>query len=421
MFFWKKTKRPDYEKLFASLISRLETIDRSEDSVRDILKGMLEVISATSGSVFLYQPRTRMFLLHQWLGERPLSVSVSGSFEFLEHLKNKPVVTFKDEIMALPKNSEVRSAGIHYFIQLSCAVAIPMVLKGNWIGVLNLGRKESGNYRDDEKALLALMGHWLGHHLSNVSLFREVEQQNRKLAELTELKSELLTNVTHELRTPLHGILGLTDLMLEGADGPTTPEMRGHLEMIKSAGDSLLELVNNILSLVQVEAHKGRMDMKRLDLMRLAQESAALYREILHQKGLTLALHLQPGLVAFGDDEQVRTVLMNLLGNAVKFTEKGQVEVLAVRSGDMVRVAVRDTGIGIPDDQQEKIFEDFRQASSSLNRAFGGAGLGLALAKKIVELHGGRIGVHSIPGKGSEFFFTLPLHPAEVGERSARA
>ena len=182
--------------------------------------------------------------------------------------------------------------------------------------------------------------------------------------------------------------------------------------MIKSAGESLLEIVDNILSLIKVESHKQELDVKKINISKMIQEVALLFEGIITSKNNEFQCFVHEHLPIYGDEEQVRIVLMNLLGNAVKFTDGGQIEVHVGRSGEMAKICVKDTGVGIQESDHEKIFEEFCQGNGSIERTYGGAGLGLSVAKKIVELHGGRIWVDSILGKGSEFYFTLPTKPA---------
>lgn len=423
MFSFAKAKGAsyDYEIIFKKLMLQLETLDRASESISEILNSILGVVGARSGSLFLHQSSSNLFLLQKWVGDKPLNVSVAGDFEFISYLKQVQTVLFKDEVLKEPRYIDVRAAGIHYFTQLSCVTVVPLFIKSHCLGLLNVGRLiDNRAPSDEERNLLLLLGYWLSHNISNTRLYDEVKTQNKKMAELTHLKNELMSNVTHELRTPLNGIMGLTQLILDGSDGELSVDQSRHLQMIKSAGESLLEIVNNILTLIKVEAGKGDLEVTRLDLSKMIGEVGTLFEGIFKSKENGFKTLVNKEINVYGDEEKIRTVLMNLIGNATKFTQNGQIEVHAVKSGEMARVCVKDTGIGISDEDQLKIFDEFRQADGSVTRAYGGTGLGLAIAKKIVEMHGGRIWVDSIPGKGSEFYFTLPTRPtgiaaAEVG------
>jgi len=158
--------------------------------------------------------------------------------------------------------------------------------------------------------------------------------------------------------------------------------------MIRAAGEALLEIVNNILSLIKVEASRGDIEVKKLDLSRIITEVGSVFEGVLATRENSFNSYVKDSLSFYGDEDQIRTVFMNLIGNAVKFTKQGQIEVHAIKSGEMIRVSVKDTGIGISKEDQEKIFTEFQQADGSITRSYGGTGLGLAIAKKIVEIHG---------------------------------
>ncbi len=410
--WFKKKQKPRYcfEDIFRTLIFQMEAM-RGSEKIGDLFKTILNLLGAHNGSLFLFHKDDGLFELQKWVGEKPLQLSILQEYEFLSFLRQVANPVFKDEVVSQSHYLDVRSSGITYFTQLSAAGVVPLMVKGEWIGLLNFGRKLSGPYDTEDRDLLSLLGNWLSHTVANEILFEEVKHQNSRFAEMNRMKSELMANVTHELRTPLNGIMGLTDLILEGADGDVNEEQRRHLKMIKDGGESLLEIVNNILSLLKIESSRNKIEIKRLEFKRMVAEIAALFEGVLSARANRFQCLVPDDLMVFGDEDQIRTILMNLLGNAAKFTQNGQIEVLAHRSGDMARICVKDSGMGIADNDQEKIFEEFQQGDGSITRHYGGTGLGLAIAKKIVELHGGRIWVDSVQGKGSEFYFTLPIKP----------
>ncbi len=413
LFHKKRGETPSrFEEIFKKLLLQMETLERASETVYEILKTLVHVLAAEGGSLFIYQPEHKIFSLKKWIGLKPVHLSVSGDYEFVSYLKKVLTPLFRDEILKESRFIDVRSAGTHFFTQLSCHAVVPLVVKGGWIGLLNLGKKiDQERYSEEDRKILSLLGHWLSHHLAASLLYEEIQNQNQKLSDMTRVKTELMANVTHELRTPLNGIIGLADLLLEGADGDLNPDQRRHLQMMKEGGEGLLDIVNNILSLIKIESGRCRIEIKKVELGKMVDEIAGLFEGILINQENRFQSHIPRELVVFGDEDQVRTLLVNLISNAVKFTKKGQIEIHANKSGDMARICVKDTGIGIHDEDQETIFDEFRQGDGSLTRQFGGTGLGLAIAKKIVELHGGRIWVDSVQGKGSEFYFTLPLKP----------
>jgi signal transduction histidine kinase len=248
----------------------------------------------------------------------------------------------------------------------------------------------------------------------------EVGRLTRELASANRHKSEFLTNMSHELRTPLNAVIGFSDVLEQGMAGSLTDKQREFVRDIRESGKHLLALINDILDLAKVES--GRMELERSEYLLPDSLRAALslVRERAARHGITLALEMSDdvGLV-FADERKVRQVVLNLLSNAVKFTpDGGRVTLAASHEGDSVKVSVIDTGIGIAPEDQAAVFEEFRQVGSDSARKHEGTGLGLALAKRFVELHGGSLHLESAVGSGSTFSFTLPLAPREVAKQA---
>ncbi len=233
---------------------------------------------------------------------------------------------------------------------------------------------------------------------------------NTRLREVDRLKDEFLANTSHELRTPLYGIVGIAESLMDGAAGSLPEPLRANLAMIVGSGRRLSGLVNDILDFSRMSRKGLELQKSPVDLRTLTDIVLALSQPLVGGKELTLVNGISPNLpLAEGDENRLHQVLFNLVSNAIKFTETGRVEVSAVAEEGRLIVQVRDTGIGISEAHQERIFESFEQADASTEREYGGTGLGLAVTKELVSLHGGSLWVESEPGVGSTFFFTLPV------------
>jgi len=238
----------------------------------------------------------------------------------------------------------------------------------------------------------------------------ELGRVYRELQAASRLKSEFLANVSHELRTPMNAILGFNELIIDGIYGEVPPEVKVPLVDIHNSGQHLLRLINNVLDLSKIEAGRMELALENYLVRDTVERVRASLSSLAAQKGIDLVSAVGADLpVAMGDAGRITQCLMNLVGNALKFTREGRVEIAADLRGDALHYRVTDTGIGIAEDQLETVFGAFRQGDATITREFGGTGLGLSITKKFVEMHGGRIWVESELGKGSTFSFTIPL------------
>jgi signal transduction histidine kinase len=261
--------------------------------------------------------------------------------------------------------------------------------------------------RDEFGALAAQMNH-MSRELRQ--LYDEQRSLNLRLEQASKAKSDFLASMSHELRTPLNAILGFNELILGEVYGPVSDDLKVPLTDIQNSGRHLLRLINNVLDLSKIEAGRMELALDDYSVQDTVLTVTASLQPLAVQKGLDLVAEVPEDVpAARGDGGRITQCLMNLVGNAVKFTREGRVEVAVDLRGDQLHYRVTDTGTGIPEDRLETVFSEFRQADASIAGQFGGTGLGLSITKKFVEMHGGRIWVESEVDKGSTFFFTIPL------------
>jgi two-component system, NtrC family, sensor kinase len=293
-------------------------------------------------------------------------------------------------------------------------LAIPLLHEEQLVGGLVVTRRVPGAFTVEVVDLLRTFATQSALAIQNARLFREIEVKSRQLEVASQHKSEFLANMSHELRTPLNAIIGFSEVLSERMFGELNEKQDEYLKDIYASGTHLLSLINDILDLSKIEA--GRMELELTDFhLPTALDSAlALVRERAGRRGIALQMNVDSRLGQIrADERKVRQVVLNLLSNAIKFTpEGGSIEVAAAPKDGLVEVSVSDTGVGIAPEDQEAVFEEFRQVGTA-DKKVEGTGLGLTLCRKFVELHGGRIWVKSEVGVGSTFSFALPVHRGE--------
>ena len=290
----------------------------------------------------------------------------------------------------------------------------PLVVGDQLLGVLAVYHRRPLDRNTIE--LLTLFAQHAATAIQEAHLFHLATEQtarlgavNAELQRANQHKSEFLANMSHELRTPLNSILGFSQLLLEGDGGVLTREQRQDVEIIAQNGQHLLALINDLLDISKLEAGKAQLHRGEVEIEPLIAECVESVRSLAKTKGLEMGASVSTAVGrVFADGPKLKQVLLNLLGNAIKFTESGSVWVSAERQGAELRVSVRDTGIGVPVEDAERIFESFQQGKSGMSGKYQGTGLGLAICRQLVEMHGGRIWVKSTPGQGSTFSFTIP-------------
>jgi len=304
-----------------------------------------------------------------------------------------------------PRSGAASSSGLHG------ALAFPILFENEVTGVLEFLRRDTSSPEDDLLAMFRSVGTQLGQFIARKQGEEELRRAKEAAEAASQAKSTFLATMSHEIRTPMNGILGMTELLL---DTELTGEQREHLDLVRLSAESLLSVINDILDFSKIEAGKLELEAIPFDLRDCLGQAMKPLGFRAHQKGIELICDVQPQVpeALLGDPGRLRQILINLVGNAIKFTESGEVVVSVEEaedtpSGTVLHFAVRDTGIGIPADKKDGIFEPFSQADGSTTRKYGGTGLGLTICKRLVELMAGRIWCESQVGVGTTFHFTV--------------
>lgn len=289
-------------------------------------------------------------------------------------------------------------------------LAVPLLLKNRLFGGLIIRRTTSGEFSDKVLNLLQSFAAQSSVAIHNARLFREVEEKGRELKIVNKHKSEFLANMSHELRTPLNAILGYTELIIDDIYGPVPEKMKEVLERIDKNGRHLLGLINDVLDLSKIDAGRLILSLTDYSMSDMIETVLSSVESLAAEKRLKIISEVPSDLpLGKGDEQRVLQVLLNLIGNAIKFTEIGEIKVKVGVKNDKFKISVSDTGPGLLESDQRRIFEEFHQVDTSSTREKGGTGLGLSISNKIIKMHGGDIWVESKFGKGSKFQFTIPI------------
>jgi signal transduction histidine kinase/CheY-like chemotaxis protein/putative methionine-R-sulfoxide reductase with GAF domain len=301
------------------------------------------------------------------------------------------------------------------------AMAVPLALRGQIIGALGFYETEQPRrWSSDDIALVESVADQVALAIENARAYAELQKTAERLKELDRLKSQFLANMSHELRTPLNSIIGFSRVILKGVDGPLTDMQHTDLQAVYDSGQHLLKLINDILDISKIQAGRMEISIEDVNLYEIIESCMSTAIALVKDKPIELQQAIEPDLpILHGDGRRIRQVLLNLVGNAANFTEKGFIRVEAKATPTEVMISVADSGIGIAVDKQKTIFEEFTQVDGSSTRRSGGTGLGLAISRHFVDMHGGRIWVESTPGEGATFYVTLPVEvPPQAGEES---
>jgi signal transduction histidine kinase len=287
---------------------------------------------------------------------------------------------------------------------------VPLLRPDRVIGVLRIGRRDPGAF---PKRVVDLLETFAGQSviaIQNARLFGEIEEKSRELQLASRHKSQFLANMSHELRTPLNSVLGFSEMLADGIYGPLPERALSALGKVQVNGRHLLNLINDVLDLSKIEAGQLSLALDDYAMRQVVLSVVASTESLARAKGITLSADIADVLpTGFGDERRITQVLLNLVSNAVKFTDAGSVEIHARSADGLFDLCVRDTGQGIAPEDHQRIFEEFQQVDASSTRRKGGSGLGLAISKRIVEMHGGTLTVDSELGAGSTFRVVLPV------------
>jgi len=384
-----------------------------ETVLATIVAKAVQLCGTEAGAIYVFDESQREFHLRATYGmDQELIDALTHRHIGLDET-NVAVALAQREPVQIADLEQARSAVNEIIMRAGfrALLVAPLVRGEEIVGMLVVRRRTPGAFPQNTVDLVKTFAAQSVLAIQNARLFHEIEDKGRQLEVASKHKSQFLANMSHELRTPLNAILGYTELILDNIYGEAPEKMRSVLERVQINGKHLLGLINDVLDLSKIEAGQLTLSLSDYSLAELIQGVAVAVEPLAAQKNLALRTNIAPGLpVGHGDERRLAQVLLNLVGNAIKFTDAGEVAIEASHSDGAFRVAVRDSGPGIAAADQAKIFEEFQQVDDSSTRTKGGTGLGLAISKRIVEMHGGRILVDSELGKGSTFTVRLPVN-----------
>ncbi len=405
-------------------LKALGEVSQSVNSTLD-LKTVLETIvtkavqlsRTDAGAIYVYSAESDRFSLEATYGmSAELIAAISDQTIRLNDpgvgdaaRSRRPIQTIDlSEDSPTPAQRLVLGAGFR------SVLVVPLLRPDSVVGALVVRRRTTGQFSDSIVHLMETFAAQSVLAIQNARLFSEVEEKGRQLEVASRHKSQFLANMSHELRTPLNSVLGFTEMLVDGLYGDLPDKARTTLGRVQANGRHLLGLINDVLDLSKIEAGQLKLTIDDYAISQVVRTVAATTEPLARAKGLRLSANVEDSLpIGRGDERRLAQVLLNLAGNAVKFTEAGSIEIAASAKSGRFEILVRDTGPGIAPEHQERIFEEFQQVDESSTRQKGGTGLGLAISKRIVEMHGGTISVDSALGAGSTFRVSIPIKAGE--------
>jgi signal transduction histidine kinase len=385
-----------------------------------ILSRSVQLAGADAGAIFRFSPGESAFMLVEAVGwDVALLNSVAHSAIRKSETAMGEAATRRMpiQIADLAKRASAPFRDASFAAGFRSALIVPLVGPQRILGAMVLQRRTIGDFPQKTVQLMQTLASQSVLAIQNAGLFHEVADKSEQLAIASQHKSQFLANMSHELRTPLNAILGYAELLVDGIYGELPGKPRGVIERIHNNGKHLLALINDVLDLAKIEAGQLTLILEDYNIPEVVHSVVTATEPLAASKGLQFTAELQDNLpMAHGDARRVSQVLLNLVGNAIKFTDEGEVEIRAMLDKGQFVLTVRDTGPGIADADQERIFGEFQQIDNTNTRKKGGTGLGLAISKRMVEIQGGTISVDSALGHGSTFRIVLPVHVDELIE-----
>jgi len=378
-----------------------------------IVTKAVQLSGADSGAIYVFDDLKQEFLLRATHGMDQAMIA--------ELLKQRigldtsfiPIAIRQGESIHIPDIREEPPNPINAIILRAgyrAQLAAPLTQRGQIVGLLVVRRRDPGRFPKGTVDLIKTFAAQSGLAMQNARLFSEIDEKSHQLEAESKHKSQFLANMSHELRTPLNAIIGYTELILDNIYGEAPERMRQVIERVQTNGRHLLGLINDVLDLTKIEAGQLTLSLADYSLKEVVDGVIIALEPLAVEKRLAFKAYLPARLpTGHGDERRISQVLLNLVGNAIKFTDEGEVAIHASAANGSFTVAVCDSGPGISQSDQVRIFGEFQQADNSSTRRKGGTGLGLSIAKRIIEMHNGRIWVESDVGKGSTFFFSLPV------------
>jgi signal transduction histidine kinase len=373
----------------------------------------VEIAQADGGAIYEYDEAHKVFRLAEAHGLDPSLAEAIRALRIGRDESQLGEAAKKREPIVIPDLAErpnypLRDLTLAAGFQ--SALVVPLVGAEGILGALVVQRRASGAFPASTVGLMQTFANQSVLAMHNARLFHEVEEKGEQLQIANQHKSQFFANMSHELRTPLNAVLGYTELIVDGLYGDIPDKAKEVLDRVQINGRHLLGLINDVLDLSKIEAGQLKLSLEDYSMQSIVDSVVASTGSLAHAKGLSIKSSVAENLPAgHGDERRLTQVLLNLVGNAIKFTDTGEVRITAKADNGQFAVSVADTGPGIPTDQLTRVFEQFHQVDSSNTKAKGGTGLGLAIAKQIVEMHGGRVWVESEPGHGATFLMQLPV------------